>query len=107
MRLWQVYSMKIELGQKIIDFFRGKYGKKLALAKVISKYKNHKKLSYNKTTKINILFVCHRPAIWNYLKSLFLACNNDKTFNVTIVAIPNKKQLPDLGLSHEIYESEG
>lgn len=57
--------------------------------------------------KINIVFICHRPSVWNSLKTVFEACNKDEKFNVTIVAIPNKKQLPELGLDHEIYESEG
>ena len=57
--------------------------------------------------KINIVFVCHRPQVWDSLKTVFEACNNDDKFNVTIVAIPNKKQLPGLDLSHEIYETEG
>jgi len=63
-----------------------------------------KKIFYK---KINIVFVCHRPNVWGSLKTIFEACNNDKKFNVIIVAIPNKKQLPDLGLNHEIFESEG
>ena len=57
--------------------------------------------------KINIVFVCHRPNVWGSLKTVFEECIKDTKFNVTIVTIPNKKQLPDLGLSHEIYESEG
>lgn len=57
--------------------------------------------------KINIVFVCHRPEIWASLKSIFDNCVKDDKFNVTIVTIPNKKQLPDKNLNHEIYESEG
>ena len=60
-----------------------------------------------KNQKISIVFVCHRPAIWNYLKSIFEACNADDSFDVTILAIPNKKQLPDKGFNHEVYETEG
>lgn len=57
--------------------------------------------------KINVVFVCHRPQVWNSLKTVFEQCNSDSDFNVTIVAIPLKKQLPDLGFNHEIYETEG
>ena len=57
--------------------------------------------------KINIVFVCHRPALWGSLKSFFEACNEDKRFNITIVAIPNKKQLPGTDFNHQVYESEG
>ena len=60
-----------------------------------------------KKEKINLVFICHRPSVWGSLDTAFKACNNDDKFNVTIIAIPNKKQLPDLGLVHEIYETEG
>lgn len=60
-----------------------------------------------KGEKIHVVFVCHRGALWNSLKTVFEACNNDDAFKVTIVTIPNKKQLPKLGLSHEEYVSEG
>ena len=56
---------------------------------------------------INLVFVCYRPQVWDSLKTVFEACICDEKFNVTIVAVPNKKQLPNLGFSHEIYESEG
>ena len=60
-----------------------------------------------KNEKINILFVCHRPQLWGSLKTVFEAINSDSHFNVTIVAIPNKKQLPRIGWKHETYVSEG
>ena len=50
--------------------------------------------------KINILFICHRPTVWNSLKTVYQAFKEDDSFNVSVLAIPNKKQLPDLGLSH-------
>lgn len=57
--------------------------------------------------KIHLLFICHRPAVWGSLKTVFEAAIRDERFDVTILAIPNKKQLPKLDLNHEIYESEG
>jgi hypothetical protein len=57
--------------------------------------------------KINVVFVCHRPAVWEALKTVYEALKKDDNFNVSIVAIPNKKELPKLGLNHEVYESEG
>lgn len=57
--------------------------------------------------KINVVFVCHRPVVWESLHSVYDALKSDKSFNVSIVAIPNKKELPKLGLNHEVYESEG
>lgn len=62
---------------------------------------------YNNGEKINIVFVCHRPQVWNSLKSLFDCCINDSDFNVTIVAIPIKKQLLNINFNHNIYISEG
>lgn len=57
--------------------------------------------------KINVIFVCWRPAVWGSLKTVYESMKSDDLFNVNIVVIPNKKQLPKLGLNHENYESEG
>ena len=57
--------------------------------------------------KINVIFVCHRPSVWESLHSVYDVLKNDKRFNVIIVAIPNKKELPELWLNHEEYETEG
>lgn len=57
--------------------------------------------------KIRIVFVCHRPEVWESQKSIFNACVKDKNFDVFLVTIPNKAQLPDLGLNHNVYRSEG
>lgn len=73
--------------------------KELIRQKHISKYKNGE--------KINIIFICQRPQVWTSLKSLYEACLKDSDFNVTIVTIPIKKQLPNITFNHEIYESEG
>lgn len=65
------------------------------------------KLKAINNEKINVVFVCHRPAVWESLHSVYDAIINDNAFNVNIVAIPNKKELPQLWLNHEEYESEG
>ena len=57
--------------------------------------------------KINVVFVCHRPAVWETLHSVYDAIKMDERFNVYIVAIPNKNELPGVAFNHEIYESEG
>lgn len=57
--------------------------------------------------RINVVFVCHRPNVWGSLKTLYEECIKDDRFNVTIIAVPCKKQLPNLGFFHEVYESEG
>lgn len=56
---------------------------------------------------IHVVFVCHRPAVWESLHSIYDYMKQNPSFRVTIVAIPNKKQLPELGLNHEQYETEG
>lgn len=71
------------------------------------KKKVDKKFSKDKTKKIHLLFVCHRPAVWNYLKSVYENAINDDRFQVTIVTIPKKNNLKNLGFSHEIYDDEG
>ena len=57
--------------------------------------------------KINIVFVCHRPQVWEAQHSIYESLKEDARFDVKIVAIPNKLELPDLFLNHEYYESEG
>ena len=47
--------------------------------------------------KINVVFVCHRPNVWGSLKTIYEECIKDECFHVTIIAVPCKKQLPDLG----------
>lgn len=69
------------------------------LTRISRKRKNKK--------KINIVFVCHRPSIWGSLKTVFENCCSDENIEVIIYAIPNKKELPDRGLIHEVYYSEG
>ncbi len=65
------------------------------------------KKELRKDAPAHVVFVCHRPQIWGALETVCKACLKDPDFRVSIVTIPNKKQLPDLGLDHEIYESEG
>ena len=57
--------------------------------------------------KINVVFVCWRPTVWGSLKTVYEHMKRDNCFSVTIVVIPNKKELPKIGWEHEIYESEG
>ncbi len=74
------------------------------------KYVNAEKKSAKKVynhDKIRVVFVCHRPQIWNSLRTIYENCVKDSDFEVIIVTIPNKKQLPKKGLHHELYESEG
>lgn len=67
----------------------------------------NRKIKVLEKRKIHVVFVCHRAALWNALKSVYDECMSDDKFDVTIVAIPNKKQLPKIGLNHEEYVSEG
>lgn len=54
-----------------------------------------------------MLFICHRPGVWNSLKTVYAAFRSDPAFETMILAVPYKKQLPEKGFSHEEYESEG
>lgn len=65
------------------------------------------KLKKTLNEKINVVFICWRPSVWGSLKTVYEAMKKDNSFNVKIVTIPNKKLLPKLEYSHEIYESEG
>jgi len=56
---------------------------------------------------VNVVFVCHRPAVWESLHSVYDALVADPHFHVTIVAIPNKVELPGVWFDHEEYHSEG
>lgn len=57
--------------------------------------------------KINVVFVCWRPAIWGSLKTVYEEMSKDDCFSVKILVIPNKKELPDLGWNHNEFYSEG
>lgn len=65
------------------------------------------KLKQIKNEKINVLFICWRPAVWGSLKTVYESMKKDEAFNVKIVIIPNKKLLPKIFYNHEQYESEG
>ena len=101
----------MEIGKRVLDKFlkpymEEQYEEKLLLqGQEILELK--RQLKTLKQEKIKVVFVCHRPQIWDALKSVCKACIADEMFEVTIVTIPNKKQLPKLGLGHEEYVSEG
>lgn len=68
---------------------------------------NRLKMKKLMNEKIKVLFICWRPEVWNSLKSVYESFKKDELFDVIILTIPNKKQLPDKAFSHEEYESEG
>lgn len=65
------------------------------------------KLKALKGEKIKVVFVCWRPSVWGSLKTVYESMKADNSFDVKIITIPNKVQLPKLGFNHELYESEG
>lgn len=96
----------MKLKRKIKNFLKKHiFTLKIEYYKKQNRFKRYRQSLNN--TKINVIFVCHRPAVWNYQKTIFEAMMKDEQFNVSIIAIPIKKQLPELGFSHEIYETEG
>ena len=65
------------------------------------------RLKQMKGEKVHVVFVCHRPALWETMHGAYDALKADGHFKVTIVAVPNKKELPGTWLNHEEYASEG
>lgn len=97
-----------ELMQKFEDqdarFNRIEYGNLILARENIDARLRRKKATGE---RVNVVFVCHRPSVWGSLQSVYEALEADPLFRVTVVAIPNKQQLPKLGLRHERYETEG
>lgn len=57
--------------------------------------------------KINVVFLCNRPAVWGSLKTVYEEMEKDGLFNPVILVIPDKKKLPLIDFDHEEYEYEG
>jgi hypothetical protein len=74
---------------------------------VINKIKKRIKYYFRKNKQISLVFLCNRPAVWGSLKTVLESCVKDNHFNVTFIAMPSKKQLPEIVFNHDIYESEG
>ena len=51
---------------------------------------NRMRLKVLKGERINILFLCHRPAVWGSMKSIYESLCRDEWFNVMIVTIPQR-----------------
>lgn len=100
------FAKKIPFAKDLRNRYRAfsGYKRRLSSDKLINKRLEKKRRTGE---KINVVFICHRPAVWESLHSVYDALVQDQHFNVTIVAIPNKKELPGLWLDHETYESEG
>ena len=56
---------------------------------------------------VNVVFVCHRPAVWASLKSVYTALKADPAFRVWIVAIPQRSPVKGRGYLNRIFTSEG
>lgn len=57
--------------------------------------------------KVNVLFICHRPALWANLRPVYEALKEDPLFRVRILAVPQRNKLKGLGWFHDRFESEG
>lgn len=90
-----------------ISNFAKKVVKKIAFEKKNLAIAKNIRRKVNNGEKIRVVFVCHRPAVWSSLKSVYEELKNDSDFDVKIVAIPNKKEIPGKWMEHDIYESEG
>lgn len=94
-KIYSILKKKISVIENDIDYL---INENLSLRFKLKKLENK---------KIKVIFVCWRPAVWRSLKTVYESMKIDDNFDVKIVLIPNKKQLPRLGLNHEFYESEG
>lgn len=56
---------------------------------------------------INVVFVCHRPAVWESLRSVYNSLKRDDSFDVRIVAIPDRRLKNKADLKNEFYQSDG
>lgn len=61
----------------------------------------------NAGKKLNIVFLCSRPATWGSLNSICLSFIKDKRCDVKIVAIPEKEPQLHLNYNHNIYTDLG
>lgn len=104
-----IISWFIDKLQKQFDIFENEIAllKKENTMLAFSNVHNRIRIKALTGEKINIVFVCFRPAIWTSLATVYTALKNDDMFDVKIIAIPNKKELPDRNLSHDEYISEG
>ena len=59
-----------------------------------------------KNERINVVFVCERPSVWESIRSIYELLANNERFNVSLVAIPCKKQLPS-DITKIVLDSEG
>ncbi len=49
-----------------------------------------------KKEKVNVVFICHRPAVWRSMKSIYEELKKDERFKITIVSIPQILQRGNL-----------
>lgn len=91
--------------QKIMEFLKDSEYENQILAEQIINQRLKDKLEHNE--KINVLFVCHRPAIWSSLQSVLETMSEDKVFDIKVVSIPVKKSNIKGKKTDDIYESEG
>ncbi|WP_083655231.1 CDP-glycerol glycerophosphotransferase family protein [Roseburia sp. 499] len=101
----------MDIGKKLFNKFLKSYIDEQYEEKILLQAQENievkRQIKLLRQEKIRVVFVCHRAQVWDALKSVCEACIADEQFDVTIVTIPNKKQLPKLGLNHEEYASEG
>lgn len=57
--------------------------------------------------KVNVLFICHRPALWTTLKDVYEMLKADPLFHVQIVAVPQRNKVKGLGYFNDRFDSEG
>lgn len=80
------------------------YRRLLKAQREIDERLRHKKEAHE---KINVLFVCHRPALWVNLKDVYETLKADPLFDVKILAVPQRNKIKGRSYFHEHFDGEG
>ena len=105
-------AKKLPIGKQIYNKFSQLQQERDALEREVHLQADAKidlrlQLKQERGEPIHVVFVCHRPSVWESLHSVYNYMKVSPAFRVSIVAIPSKNSLPGLGLNHQVYESEG
>lgn len=84
---WNHVPFEVEIFLRIIfdhDFRKLHKLRRKRLQEIIIE----KKISSKSNQKIRVVFLCSMPSVWNSVRSLFSALNNDPLFEIYLLAVP-------------------
>ena len=81
---------KIPILTNIIDIFVRKFNTIEDENMILAQQMINTRLLFKreKKEKVNVVFICHRPAVWRSMKSIYEELKKDERFKITIVSIP-------------------